>query len=194
MDLVRDPFSPIHRDLITETTINREVKVRGGPMRGGLSTSEATNDAFIKTSHLMAKIRSKLKDKFDILTSSVHKELTTGSRLKHDRIVESLFRTLEEHLIPFLDGPTRHIITGREIEKSVMAGLLSSDETGEKRFIKFVNERMMRSDETRASFFDPIPKTNVKRGMEREKKANKKMKIARLLDCLLVKFQLLLKP
>ena len=49
-------FSTIHGDLITECTINREVKVRGGPMRGGFSTSEAANDTFVKTSHVMAKI------------------------------------------------------------------------------------------------------------------------------------------
>ena len=37
-----EPFSNIHGDLIAETTSNREVKVRGGPMRGGYSTSEKT--------------------------------------------------------------------------------------------------------------------------------------------------------
>ena len=65
-------FSTIHGDLITETTINREVKVRGGPVRGGYSTSFEANDAFIKTSHLMAKIRGKLKEKLNVLSSTVH--------------------------------------------------------------------------------------------------------------------------
>ena len=37
-----EPFSTIHGDLITDTTINREVKVRGGSMRGDYSTSEET--------------------------------------------------------------------------------------------------------------------------------------------------------
>lgn len=36
-------FLNIHGDLITETTINREVNVRGGPMRDGFSTSERAN-------------------------------------------------------------------------------------------------------------------------------------------------------
>ena len=40
-----------------------QVKVRGGLMQGGFSTSEKTNDAFIKTSHLMAAIRRKLKER-----------------------------------------------------------------------------------------------------------------------------------
>ena len=162
-------------------------------MRGGFSTSEATNDAFIKNSHLMAKIRSKLKEKFVMLTSSVHKEVTTGARLKHDRIFECLTRKLKENFDPFLDEPARHFMTGAEIDKSVISGLLSSDEAGERRLKKFVRERMMRTDEeddndenddgndedgkgitSRVSFFDPISKMNIKTGMEKEKKANKK--------------------
>ena len=78
--LTGDKFSTVHGDLITETTINREVKVRGGPMQGGYSTSLKTTDAFIKTSHLMAKIRRKVKDRLKILTTSVHKELSPGAR------------------------------------------------------------------------------------------------------------------
>ena len=56
-----EPFSTIHGDLITEVTVNRQVKVRGGPMMGGYITSDKTNDAFIKTGQVMAKVRSKLK-------------------------------------------------------------------------------------------------------------------------------------
>ena len=48
--------------------MNREVKVRGGPtMQGGYSTSENTTDAFIKTSHLMAKIPRTLKEKLSLV-------------------------------------------------------------------------------------------------------------------------------
>ena len=34
-----EPFSSVHGDYITETTINREEKLSGGPMRGGYSTN-----------------------------------------------------------------------------------------------------------------------------------------------------------
>ena len=54
-------FSTIHRDLITEVTMSREVKVRVSLMMGRYSTSDQTNDTFIKTNHAMAKIRSKMK-------------------------------------------------------------------------------------------------------------------------------------
>ena len=50
------PYSTIHGDLITETTMNREMKVRGGPIQGGFSTHEKAVDTFVKTSHFMATI------------------------------------------------------------------------------------------------------------------------------------------
>ena len=52
--------STIHGNLTNETLINREVKVRGGPIHGGYSTLGRTIDEFIKMSHGMAAIRLKL--------------------------------------------------------------------------------------------------------------------------------------
>ena len=57
-----EPFSTIHGDLITETTINLEVKVRGGQKQGGYSTNEQTTGTFIKTSDIMANLKATLKD------------------------------------------------------------------------------------------------------------------------------------
>ena len=81
-----EPFSTIHGDPIIETTINWEGNVRGGPMHGGYSISEEPIDAFIKTSHIMVTIRSKLKEKWAYLTSSAHEEITPGSRIQHDNV------------------------------------------------------------------------------------------------------------
>ena len=53
----REPFSTINGNSITKVTINQEVKVCGGSMKGGYSTSGKTNDTFIKTNHAMAKVR-----------------------------------------------------------------------------------------------------------------------------------------
>ena len=126
-----EPFPTIHGDLITETTINREVKVRGGPMRGVYSTSEKTSDAFIKTSHIMATIRSKLKEKLAFVTSSAHKEITPDSRIQHDNVVKDLINQLRGYFNPFIEAPARHFKTGVEIEPNVIKGLLSSQEIGE---------------------------------------------------------------
>ena len=53
---------------MTEVTINRDAKVRGGSMMGGYSTSDKKNDAFVKTSHIMAKSRSKLTEQVHLLS------------------------------------------------------------------------------------------------------------------------------
>ena len=58
-----EPFSTKHGDLIIETTVNRDVKVRGGPMQGGYGTDVDAMNTFVKTTHLMAKLRSALKKK-----------------------------------------------------------------------------------------------------------------------------------
>lgn len=57
-----EPFSTEHGDHITETTINREVKVRGGPMRVRYSTDFKAHSNFDKTSHLRARVRSAMKE------------------------------------------------------------------------------------------------------------------------------------
>ena len=85
-----EPLSTIHGDLITEVTINREVKVRGYPMMGGYSPSDKKNDAFIKTSHVMGKVRSKLKEQVNLLSSWVQKELSPVSKKYRDNIVTDI--------------------------------------------------------------------------------------------------------
>ena len=64
-------YTTIHCHLITETTINREVTVRGGPMQGGFSANEKAVDAFVKTSHFMANVRVKLKEPLNVF-DAVH--------------------------------------------------------------------------------------------------------------------------
>ena len=56
--LSAEPFSTIHRDFITKVTINLEFKVRGVTMMGGCSTLDKTTDTFVKTSHVMVKVRT----------------------------------------------------------------------------------------------------------------------------------------
>ena len=82
-----EPFSTKHGDLIIETTVNRDVKVRGGPMQGGYSTNLNATNTFIKTTHLMAKLRSALKKKLHLLTSSKHKETSKSSIKRHETTI-----------------------------------------------------------------------------------------------------------
>ena len=55
------PFSTEHGDLIIEMTVNKEVKVLGGPMQGGYSTDLKSMNRFVKNTHYMAKLRAALK-------------------------------------------------------------------------------------------------------------------------------------
>ena len=98
-------------DLITEVTINRKVKVRGGPMMGGYSTSDKKNDTFIKTTHAMPKVRSKLKEQVNLLSSCVHKELSPGSRKYHDNIVTDMKEKILEYSDPLLNVSARYLKT-----------------------------------------------------------------------------------
>ena len=70
----RNKILTIPRELVTEVTINREVKVRGGPMRGGQSTSIDAENDFILNSHMLAELKNKINSK----TDPNHKKLTTG--------------------------------------------------------------------------------------------------------------------
>ena len=71
--LTGDKFSTKHGNLIIEMTVNREVKFRGGPMKGGYSIDLDAMNIFVKNSHLLAKLQSALKERIHLLTSSKHK-------------------------------------------------------------------------------------------------------------------------
>ena len=142
-----EPFSTIHGDPITETTINWEGKVRGGPMHGGYSISEEPIDAFIKTSHIMVTIRSKLKEKLAYVTSSAHEEITPGSKIQHDNVVKDLNNQQRDHFNPFIDAPLRHFTTVVEIERDVIKDSLNSWKIGEESYETFINERIKWTDE-----------------------------------------------
>ena len=56
-------FSTIPGDLVTAVAINREVKARGSPMRGGYSASINAESDFILNFHMLAKLKKEFKKK-----------------------------------------------------------------------------------------------------------------------------------
>ena len=54
--LTRRKFSTVPGDLVTEVTVNREVKNCSGPKRGGNSTSLEAVDDFILNTHALGKL------------------------------------------------------------------------------------------------------------------------------------------
>ena len=168
-----DPFSTVQWDYITETTVNREVKTKAGPMHGGYSTSLQATDTFIKTSHLMAKVRAALKEKLHILTSSTHKEVSPGAKKTHEDSIRKLVEQMGKFLDPFADGTARHFKTGIVVDPDVVKGLLESTRVGEDLYRQFVDERLTRTDETRVSFFKPISSPKIKTGLEKPKQESR---------------------
>ena len=177
--LTGGPFSTVHGDFITEVTVNREVKVRGGPMQGGFSTSLKAEDAFIKTSHLMAKLRTALKDKLNIMTTSTHKETTEGAKKEHEKTVQALVDQMSKYMDPFAPGVARHFKTGEALDKEVVEGLLHSTDAGETLLMKFIQERLKRTGEDRVSFFRPIQNPKIKTGLQQPKKAARALNIVK---------------
>ena len=167
-----EPFSTVHGDLITETTINREVKTRGGPMQGGFSTDITAVDTFMKTSHIIANLRVKLKERLKVFTKSSHNETSKGARKKHDVMTQRLVSKLDSYFDPFLAGPARHFKTGIQIDQAVINGLLSSTQLGNGMFQEFVETRLKEVDD-RISIFERVCNPKLKTGLEKPKKVPK---------------------
>ena len=128
-------FSTFPGDLVTEVTVNREVKIRSGLMRGGYSTSIETVDDFILNTHALAKLRRALKYRINVKTSSNHKEFAHGQKKMHERYFQQLLKSIPtgpSH------GPARNIMSGVEISSKIIDGLLTAKETGEKLHLEFV--------------------------------------------------------
>ena len=72
------------------------------------------------------------------------------------------------------DGPARNLTTGREIDGKLIDGLLQAEEVRNKRFIAFVQYRLV---EGKKSFFEPICKVKLKTGSEKKKKLLKSLSV-----------------
>ena len=70
----------------------------------------------------------------------------------------------------FLNVLARHIVTGPEIESSIIKGILTSDGVGEKCYQTFAKERLMASEEKKVDYFETIKKNNLKTGLKKTKK------------------------
>ena len=121
----------------------------------------------------MAKVRSALKEKLHVLTSSSHKETTPGSRKEHENAIQRMVQQMESYLDPFAEGPARHFKTGVMMDEDVVKGLLNSPVTGEALYKEFVDKRIKETGKDRVDFFKPIRNPKLKTGLEKPKKDSK---------------------
>ena len=141
-------------------------------MQGGFSTDISTVDTFMKTSHIIANLRVKLKERLRVFTKSSHKETGKGARKKHDVMTQSLISTLDSYFDPFLAGPARHFKTGIQIDQAVISGLLSSTQLGNGMFQEFVEKRLKEADD-RISMFERVCNPKLNTGLEKPTKVRK---------------------
>ena len=102
-------FLTIHKDLMTEVTLNSDAKACRSLMMDGYSTSEQKNYAFDKTSHVIAKVRSKIKQHVDMLPSCIHKEVSPRFKKFYDNIITDMNEKILECCDPFLNAPAHHL-------------------------------------------------------------------------------------
>ena len=134
-------------------------------MQGGYSTDLDAMNIFVKNSHLLAKLRSVLKERIHLLTSSKHKETTLGARKKHENMKKRLVTNLEEVLDPFSSGPAINIKSGVLLDDLIVKGLLESDEIGEQHLQDFILKRIKINENDTDNFFAPIKNPKIKNGI-----------------------------
>ena len=94
-------FSTIPGDLVTEVTINRKLKLHGGPMRERHSTRFDAENDFVLSSHILAELRKELKSEMRLKTASTHKEVNYGETQRNEEQMQSLLKNLKTYVSPF---------------------------------------------------------------------------------------------
>ena len=162
------PFSSIHGDLVTEY-FNRTTKGTSGPFRAGYSRDTGAVNRWVKTIHIHSKLKEDFKNLLYLQTSSKHKEMTTGSKLMHQKHVQKIkLRIKHLGIDPFACTPPVSFATGMEIQPDVVKDMLRANEVGDAKLNQFTKERLV--DRVKG-FFVSIPKTYLKTGIV--KKQNK---------------------
>ena len=73
----------------------------------------------------------------------------------HEQYNQQLLTTIPTDLF---NGPARNVMTGLEISSKIIDGLLAAKETGEKRNLEFVKNRVTSYNR---SFFETIKKSGI---------------------------------
>ena len=150
-------------------------KRNAGPFRAGFSTSPSNTNTWIKTTHIHAKLQLAFREKINLSTSSVHKDQTPSGKKMHVAHFNALKDKLTSYQIDqFADRPARHLRTGSEIVKKVIAGLLNAPLLGNDKYLQFIDERLIKGT---ADFFQPIKKVMLPTGLKKEEKVPKVMTV-----------------
>ena len=169
-----EKFATVHGDLVTEY-FNRETRGTAGPFRSGYSTNIDITNKWIQTMNIHAELRTAMREKLRIETSSTHKEVTDSGKSNHSKNVNSLKEKLRsDKTDPFSDGQAKVICLGTEVDAKVIGDVLNAPATGNERFKEFMKNRLVDGKE---SLFSPIKKLKLRTGIEKPKKTPKAVSI-----------------
>ena len=165
-------FSAIHGDLISED-FSGVTKWNAGPCIAGYSTDIEEAHAWIKISHNHTKMQNVLREKVNIATSALHKELTPAAK----RFLRSHLMCQKEKLRgcninPFADVPARHIVTNSEPDPKNVEDLLSAPEFGDERYKLFLEEQQV---EGTVDFYKPMKSLFLATGIEKSHRQRRKL-------------------
>ena len=119
----------------------------------------------------MAKVRSTLNEKLHQVSTSVHKEMTRGSKSEHGKVVNRLIETLDSLMDTFSpDIKARNMKTGAVLDENIGSGIHHSDGIGEKCLSRFIDERMKTVGGNMVSFFASIQSPKIDTGPKKAKK------------------------
>ena len=100
-------------------------------MQAGCSTDLDVMNIFVKSSHLLVKLASVLKEYIHLLISLKHKETTLCARKKHEIMIKRFVTKFDEVLDPFSSGPAKNKKSGVLVDDIIFKGLLKPNEIGE---------------------------------------------------------------
>eukprot|EP00794_Sanderia_malayensis_P004496 gene4496-5094_t len=157
------PFTQVWTDMALEQSINADSKSKGGII--GISRNPGALDRWFLTSHERASVTTSLKGMF--LQESTHldghKEAAAKRIARDEADVQKLISCFTSDLMrnSFKQDtqPLVNFGTGVVLPNDIAEGLVRSTEKGRDQMNTFVENRL---NTTEISFWDPIPKLNVK--------------------------------
>ena len=150
-------FNRIASDQTTEQTINRDQKCHGGIT--GYSTSPATVQRWVLTSHTLAQCQMELEEDL-IKKESRPKDIGSSRKEFYLNKINRLKGVLDSWGNPFDERDTLiHICSCVEASDDVTRDLLQAEKTGDAKMKEFWRERFQ---STKTSFFSPIKQNKLK--------------------------------
>ena len=138
----------------------RSMKTKGGII--GFSLKKGAVQRWLITAHKRVSFSLKLKDMIGLNTNEddIHKEFRTPGLAKDENHVERMMSVIKGWVNPF-DGPEELVCisSGVIVSPEIKQDLLGAERAGDALVTEFLKDRIVSNN---VSFFDPLPRQNLK--------------------------------